>query len=334
MASTLHHSTNNIPSHPDKTSHPRPARGSITIKAMAFFKKHKVRASYELFSNYSYYLPGLGGMLILFLLFIAGSLLGSLLSGLFTLAMGTSAATASYSMLISYPVSFIPPLLYASAQSRRNEIFDTGYALDSSNFGSKGGAVIALTVSLATMAAAFVIEPLGTILPDMPAFLEEALKSMTNGPLWASLLSVSIFAPLFEEWLCRGLVLRGLLNKMNPTGAICVSAAFFAILHMNPWQAIPAFALGLLFGYVYYRTGSLKLTMLMHCVNNTMATIFSRIPSFEDAETFMDILSPWKYAGIYAASILILASAIAIIRAIPVKDAKMGGCDKTDPLYI
>lgn len=301
---------------------------------MGFFKRHTGRASYELFTNYSHYLPGIGGMMMLFLLFILGSLLGSLVSGLFVLAMGASDAVTSYSMLISYPVSFIPPLLYASAQSRRNEIFDTGYALDSNNFGSKGGLVIALTVSLATIAAAFVTEPVGTILPDMPAFLEEALKSMTNGPLWASLLSVSIFAPLFEEWLCRGLVLRGLLGKMNPAGAICVSAAFFAILHMNPWQAIPAFILGLLFGYVYYRTGSLKLTMLMHCVNNTMATLFSRIPAFEEAETFMDVLSPWKYTALFIAAILVLACAIIIIRAIPVKDSRMGNCDKVSPMEI
>ncbi|MBO5498782.1 MAG: CPBP family intramembrane metalloprotease [Bacteroidales bacterium] len=301
---------------------------------MGFFKRHQGRASYELFANYSYYLPGFGGMMMLFLLFIIGSLLGSLLSGIFILAMGPSEAVSSYSMLISYPVSFIPPLLYASAKSRRNEIFDTGYALDSNNFGTKGGLVAALTVSLATIAAAFVCEPLSAALPDMPAYLEEALESMTNGPLWASLLSVSIFAPLFEEWLCRGLVLRGLLSKMNPTGAICVSAAFFAVLHLNPWQAIPAFILGLLFGYVYYRTGSLKLTMLMHCVNNTFATIFSRIPAFREADTFMDILSPWKYAAIFILCILILASAIVIIRAIPTKDARMGNCDKIDPMSI
>jgi len=291
---------------------------------MGFFKRYQGRGSYELFSNYAHYLPGLGGMMMLFLLFILGSLLGSLLSGLFVLAMGSSEAVQSYSMLISYPVSFIPPMLYASVKSRMNEVFDTGYPLDSNNFGSKGGLVIALTVSLATLAAAFVTEPISSILPDMPAVLEEALKSLTNGPLWASLISVSIFAPLFEEWLCRGLVLRGLLSKMNPAGAICISAAFFAILHMNPWQAIPAFILGLLFGYVYYRTGSLKLTMLMHCVNNTFATIFSRIPAFEEAETFMDILCPWKYAVIFVLCVLILVSALIIIRAIPVKDTRMG----------
>ena len=280
---------------------------------MGFFRRHQGRASYDLFSNYSHYLPGFGGMLGLFALFFLGSLLGSLVSGLFVMLMGPSEAVSQYSMLIAYPVSFIPPLLYASAQSRRNEYFETGYALDSSNFGVRGGFSMAVIVSVATLAAAFVCEPLSAALPDMPEYLEKALEMVVDGPLWVSLLSVSVFAPLFEEWLCRGLVLRGLLRKMNPFSAIAVSAVFFAILHMNPWQAIPAFCLGLLFGYAYYMTGSLKLTMLMHCTNNTMAVIFSKIPQFKEAETFMDVLSPWAYWGVYASCIVIVICALIII---------------------
>ena len=301
---------------------------------MAFFKKHKGRASYELFSNYAHYLPGFGGMIGMFALFLLGSLLGSLISGVFILMMGSSDAIMQYSMLIAYPVSFIPPLLYASAKSRRNEYFDKGYALDSNNFGVKGGFKMAVIVSVATLAAAFVCEPLSLMLPDMPETLKKSLEMLMNGPLWVALLSVSVFAPLFEEWLCRGLVLRGLLKHMNPTGAILTSAAFFAVLHMNPWQAIPAFILGILFGYVYYRTGSLKLTMLMHCVNNTFSVLLSRIPGLEDIESFMDILSPWAYAGIYLACALMLASAVILITGIPVKDTKMGGCDEVDALSI
>lgn len=301
---------------------------------MGFFKRHQGRASYALFTNYSHYLPGLGGMTGLFLLFLLGSLLGSLISGVFVLMMGSSESVMQYSMLIAYPVSFIPPLLYASAKSRRNEFFDKGYALDSNNFGARGGFAMAVIVSIATLAAAFVCEPVSVMLPDMPENLKKSLELLMDGPLWAALLSVSVFAPLFEEWLCRGLVLRGLMKHMNPTGAILVSAAFFAILHMNPWQAIPAFLLGILFGYVYYRTGSLKLTMLMHCVNNTFSLLLSKIPGLEDIESFMDILSPWAYAGIYVACVLMLASAVILITGIPVKDTKMGGCDEVDALSI
>ena len=81
---------------------------------------------------------------------------------------------------------------------------------------------------------------------------------------------------------------------------------------MNPWQAIPAFALGALFGYVYYKTGSLKLTMLMHFANNTLALTFAKIPQFKGAETFMDILSPWAYWCIFALCVVIVISSILI----------------------
>lgn len=305
---------------------------------MAFFKRHTGRGSYDLFSNYSHYLPGFGGMMMLFAMFLIGSLLGSIL----VLCLGfllSPEDVATYGNIISYPVMFIPPLLYASAMSRRNEYFDTGYALDSSHFGRLGGFRMALVVSVATIATAFVVEPVGLLLPDMPEWLEKAMEQLTGGPVWVSLLCVSVFAPLFEEWLCRGLVLRGLLAHMKPAAAIAVSAAFFAVLHMNPWQAIPAFLLGMLFGYVYYKTGSLKLTMLMHCVNNTFSVLMSRIPALEEADTFMDVMSPWAYAGVFIALLAFLAAALVTLKAVPAPAADresdrpdMGNCDEIPPI--
>ena len=259
---------------------------------------------------------------MLLVMFLLGSLLGNLV--VIGLTFGFSAEFAqSYGTVISYPLMFVPAMIYASYQSRKTEIWgelegipEGGIPLDSNNFGQLGGFKLALIVSFATLAAAFVAEPLNLLLPEMPEILKKALEQLTEGPLWVTLLSVSIFAPLFEEWLCRGLVLRGLLQKLNPFSAIAVSAAFFAILHMNPWQAIPAFLLGLLFGYVYYKTGSLKLTMLMHCVNNTFAALTTRIPSLEEAETFMDVLSPWAYICVFVACVLIICSILVILRGI------------------
>ena len=254
---------------------------------------------------------------MLLLMFLLGALLGNLTLAGFGLIFGES-MTADYGTIISYPIMFIPPLLYASVRSRLNENSTEAVALDSNSFGNLGGIKLGLICTIATIAAALAIEPITTLLPDMPAWLKEIMDKMLDGvPLWVTLLSVSIFAPLFEEWLCRGLVLRGLLRSMRPGSAIAVSAVFFAVLHANPWQAIPAFCLGLLFGYVYYRTGSLKLTMLMHCVNNTMAATLSKIPQFKDAETLMDVLSPWAYAGVYTCCILILISSIIILKNTP-----------------
>lgn len=275
-----------------------------------FFRRYEGRGSYDLFSSYSYYLPGIGGMFMLLAMFILGSLLGNLVTMGLQATLGADFAK-QFGTVISYPVMFIPPMLYSSVKSRLNS-YDTEEVLLDNKV--SGGTRLAIIVTVATMAAAFITEPVTALLPPMPEWLEKVMDQMLEGsPLWATLLSVSVFAPLFEEWLCRGMILRGLLTKMKPATAIVISAAFFAILHMNPWQAIPAFCLGLLFGFVYYKTGSLKLTILMHCVNNTMAVVLSKITVLKEAETFMDVMNPWAYAGAYICLAVALASAIVIL---------------------
>lgn len=281
---------------------------------MKFFKRHQRRGSYDLFSNYNHFTPGVGGMFGLLGLFLLGGLLGNIV----VLAMQAFLPDVAkdYGMLVSYPLMFIPAMLYASAKSRLDENFTPDVPVDSNRFGRLGGFAMAVIVSVATLAAAFLTDITTKLLPPMPAFLEEAMKQLLDAPLWVTLISVSVFAPFFEEWLCRGMIMRGLLGRMSPFAAITVSAAFFAVIHLNPWQAIPAFILGLLFGLVYYKTGSLKLTMLMHCVNNTMAAIFSRIPDLRDAEAFIDVMNPWTYAGICLCSVAFIAATIVILMGI------------------
>ena len=257
-------------------------------------------------------------MFALFLMFLLGAVLGNIVALPLTVVLPAESAT-DWVTLISYPIMFIPPMLYARRRSKAASIFNNGLALDSNNFGHLSGVKMALIVSGMTVATSFAAEPVSALLPDMPEWFEEIMSGLTGGSLILSFISVSIFAPLFEEWLCRGVVLRGLLTKMKPGTAIAISAAFFAVLHMNPWQALPAFLLGLVFGYVYYKTGSLKLTMLMHFVNNTLALILSRIPSLAEAETMSEIMSPWAYACVIAACVLFLAAAFVTLRAIPMR---------------
>lgn len=300
---------------------------------MGFFRKHTGRASYDLFTNHSHYVPGYSGMFMLFVMFLIGALLGSMIVGAMTMVSMEFAQI--YGTMISYPVMFIPPWLYVTAQSRRNEFFETGYSLDSSNFGRLGGFRMALIVSVATLALGFVTDSLNAIMPETPEWFENAMSQIMDAPVWITLISVSIFAPLFEEWLCRGVILRGLLQKTHPVSAILVSAVFFAVLHMNPWQALPAFILGALFGFIYYKTGSLKLTMLMHCVNNTFAVVFSKIPSLENAEGFADVMSTWAYVCIFIASIAFLAATFVVVRNIPfAKEGARSNCDEIPPATI
>lgn len=291
-----------------------------------FFRRHGGRGSYDLFSSYSHFLPGVGGLFGIFALFMLGALLGNIL--VLGLQFISPEFAKEYGMIISYPLMFIPAMLYASAKSRFDENFTPGFKMDSNNFGRFPGIQIAAIVTVATLATAFMTDAISSLMPPMPEWLEATMKELLHAPFWITLISVSVFAPLFEEWLCRGIVLRSLLTKYSPATAIIVSAVFFAIIHFNPWQAIPAFILGLLFGYVYYKTGSLKLTMLMHCANNTMAAVFSRIPALEEAKSFIDVMNPWTYAGIFICSAAFVVAAIIVFAGIPHKEGNLGGCDK------
>ena len=291
-----------------------------------FFRRHGGRCSYDLFSSYSHFLPGVGGLFGIFALFMLGALLGNIL--VLGLQFISPEFAKEYGIIISYPLMFIPAMLYASAKSRFEENFSPGFKMDSNNFGRFSGIQIAAIVTVATLATAFMTDAISSLMPPMPEWLEATMKELLHAPFWITLISVSVFAPLFEEWLCRGIVLRSLLTKYSPATAIIVSAVFFAIIHFNPWQAIPAFILGLLFGYVYYKTGSLKLTMLMHCANNTMAAVFSRIPAFEEAKSFIDVMNPWTYAGIFICSAAFVVAAIIVFAGIPHKEGNLGGCDK------
>lgn len=267
----------------------------------------KRRGNYKFLSKFSWYVPGVGGMFVLLGMLLIGGLAGNLLSLLVASAAGTE-ALFEYGTLISYPLMFVPPMLYAAVKSNGASMSRPGVKLDNNHFAPLGGLLCAILVSIGTLAIGFWAEPVGSFLPPMPDMLKDALDSLTGGNLLVDLVCVSILAPVCEEWLCRGMVLRGLLShKMSPALAIVISAVFFAVIHLNPWQAIPAFIIGCMLGYVYYKTGSLKLTMLMHCVNNTFAVVCTRIPGFEEAEGWKDVIPSPGYWILVAACVLLTA---------------------------
>lgn len=268
----------------------------------------KRRGNYKFLGKFSWYVPGIGGMFGL----LAWLLVGALIGGLATMILGAVAgpeAIKEYGNLLSYPLMFIPPMLYASIKSGRLSMDNDGYKLDSNNFAPVGGLLCALLAIAGTLAIGFWAEALTNLLPEMPKSLEDVMKSLTGGNFVINFITVSIFAPVCEEWLCRGMVLRGLLRKsqLNPFIAIFISALFFALIHFNPWQAVPAFLMGCLFGYVYYRTGSLKLTMLMHFTNNTFALVCGHIDALKDMNSWADVLAQPLYGILIAASVILTA---------------------------
>lgn len=103
-----------------------------------------------------------------------------------------------------------------------------------------------------------------------------ALDTVTGAPDTVSMfLYVSLFAPLFEEVLFRGLILRNLL-PYGKKFAIMGSAFLFGIFHGNLSQSLFAFVVGLVLGYAAAEY-SLGWAVLLHFINNfVLGDLFSR----------------------------------------------------------
>lgn len=82
-----------------------------------------------------------------------------------------------------------------------------------------------------------------------------------------------LFVGLGEELLFRGLIQNDLESAFGIKWAILGSAAIFSIMHLT-WRSIPelafVFAAGIILGFMYYKTKSLVLPVIMHAVNNVM----------------------------------------------------------------
>jgi len=265
------------------------------------------RGNFGFLRSFRCYYPSWGGILVLLLLLLAGALVGA------AVQYAVGSWLGDYANLVTYVLMFIPPMLYAAGCSGRSEMLLEPRELDDASFLPLGAVLASLVAVVATVAAGFVSDALTLLLPPMPLWLENALKQLTQGKLLANFLCVCVAAPFFEEWLCRGMVLRGLLcNKVRPGIAIPSSALFFALIHMNPWQALPAFLIGCLMGWVYYRTGSLKLTMGMHFVNNGLALFASRLPGMDSVSSWSEVMPSGVYIAVVVLSVVIVAASFFI----------------------
>ena len=134
----------------------------------------------------------------------------------------------------------------------------------------------------------------------MPADWQEMFKSLASigtHPVLGFLLLAGV-APLTEEILFRGMILRGFKSRFTPAKAILACGFLFACLHMNPWQFFGALGLGVLFSWWRVCGASLWVCMWCHAVNNG-ALFFAgllpwKIPGFTMEETEGTTnLQPW-----------------------------------------
>lgn len=118
-------------------------------------------------------------------------------------------------------------------------------------------------------------------LPESMASLEQKLRYiqevandtterfMTEGSLFSGLLIVAALAAISEELLFRSVIQKAFVKLCkNAHVGIIITAIVFSAFHGDFFGFMPRFILGLMLGYMFYLSGSIFPSMLMHFVNN------------------------------------------------------------------
>ena len=106
------------------------------------------------------------------------------------------------------------------------------------------------------------------------ALTKRMLNVSTFGGLLLNLVVIALIPAVGEELTFRGVLQQSLTRRMkNPHVAIVISAAIFSFIHFQFYGFLPRMFLGVLLGYMFYITGSLWTSILMHFLNNGTAVV-------------------------------------------------------------
>lgn len=257
-----------------------------------------------------------GMRIFLFLIiFLIGTLIGAAASALFVVdgdtGMKIGQGIASIFMFV------VPPIVYYYITRKENRMQALGLRRLSSPWWLIIVALVLMFVSIPVTTTLTTWNEgmhLGGAFSGIEKWmkeLEETAQALTDkmtnvdtiGGLLLNLLVIALIPAVGEEMTFRGVFQQSLTRRMNPHIAIILSAAIFSFFHFQFFGFFPRLFLGILLGYMFYITGSLWTSILMHFVNNGAAvTLYylGNIGVIEDAEHWGETQNVW----------LIVASAV------------------------
>jgi membrane protease YdiL (CAAX protease family) len=102
------------------------------------------------------------------------------------------------------------------------------------------------------------------------------LKELRAAPGALAVLAVVVgwIGPVAEEIFFRGFAYRIFRERFGVRAGVLLSAALFALIHLNPVALVPIFVMGIMLAWLYERTGSLAAPVGMHVANNVLALLF------------------------------------------------------------
>ena len=139
--------------------------------------------------------------------------------------------------------------------------------------------------ALAVLTCGFVVSALAELMKWIPNIMEQSFDILQSG--WGGILAIAVIGPVLEELL-------------------------FGVFHINPAQILPAFLIGIMFAWTYYKTASLIPCILMHILNNSLSVFLST--KYPEAENMSDLMNTSSYLIAIFVAVLILAGVIWAMR--------------------
>ncbi len=161
-----------------------------------------------------------------------------------------------------------------------------------------------------TFAVIIIIEPITNLVP-MPDTYKSLFEELFKPGLPAFLTAV-IVAPVLEELIFRGIILEGFLRNYSPAKSILLASLLFGLAHLNIWQFIGAFLIGIFISWIYWKTRSIGLVIGIHITNNFVSYMAMYLSSEPMADITINnfIGSNLLYFVIVGISALILFTGI------------------------
>ena len=117
----------------------------------------------------------------------------------------------------------------------------------------------------------YIVGELMTYLPNYEQMLAD-YKTMFDGiNMQYLLIGGVIVGPICEEIIFRGIIQEGFIHTYDGPKAVLYSAIIFGVIHLLPLQVVNAFLAGILLGWIYWKTRSLWIVMILHIINNYIA---------------------------------------------------------------
>lgn len=240
------------------------------------------------------------------------SLLTPLYSGWSEFAKTVLSVVSSIVFLNIIPITAGLLILKFDIKSRKSELyakpryFGRSFAIFPAGYG------LAIACSLITTLIGRLIPPNSPV-SDSFNGVQNAFSSADPASAALMTFHAVVFAPIFEEFWFRGMV----LHTLKPYGngfAIFVSALLFGMTHANLGQFLYTTAIGVVLGYVAVQTGSIIPTTIMHAMFNSIGSITSLLMMNKDVQDYIVLLDAGRAPSEMPTSVIVyLAWTVAVL---------------------